>query len=46
VHNAGDIRNATLKIGDTFIYQDGRLLVLEDPYIKGIAERYPDRPTI
>lgn len=46
VHCTGDIRNATLKIGNTYIHQDGNLLVLEDPYIKAIAKKYPDRPTL
>ncbi|MDW8003016.1 MAG: hypothetical protein RMJ39_10235 [Deltaproteobacteria bacterium] len=46
VHCTGDIRDATLKIGDTLIYENGRLLVLDDPYIKKVAEKYPDRPTL
>jgi len=46
VHCTGDIQNATLKIGDTIIHKDGKLMVLEDPDIKAIAKKYPDRPTL
>jgi hypothetical protein len=46
VHCTGDIRASTLKIGETLIYEDGKLLVLDDPEVRKVAEKYPGRPTL
>lgn len=46
VHCTADIRGATFKVGDVYVHKEGELLVLRDPEIKKIAEKYPDRPTL
>lgn len=46
MHVTGDIRRPTLKVGDTLVYDDGRLTVLDSPAVKAIAEKYPGRPGI
>jgi len=43
-HITGDIRNATLKVGDTFVYDNGYLCCLEDPEVLAVAAKYPGRP--
>lgn len=45
-HITGDIRNATLKVGDTLVYDKGHLCCLDDPEILAIAAKYPDLPTL
>jgi len=44
VHCTGDIRNATLKIGEVLIYDKGYLTAQDDPIVKEIAAKYPDQP--
>jgi len=43
-HITGDIRNATLTVGDTLVYDKGYLCCLEDPEVLAVAAKYPDRP--
>jgi hypothetical protein len=43
-HITGDIRNTTLKAGDTLVYDNGYLCCLEDPEVLEVAAKYPDRP--
>ncbi|MCL1896218.1 MAG: hypothetical protein FWG03_06720 [Clostridiales bacterium] len=43
-HITGDIRNATMKVGDMLVYDKGYLCCLEDPEVLAVAEKYPDRP--
>jgi hypothetical protein len=43
-HITGDIRHPTLRIGETQLYDKGRLSVLDDPAVLAIAARYPGRP--
>jgi hypothetical protein len=45
-HITGDIRNATWKVGETLVYDAGYLMVLDDPAVKAVAAKYPDRPGI
>ncbi len=45
-HITGDLRNATLKIGDFVMHDNGRLTVLDDPAVAAIAAKYPGRPGI
>ena len=45
-HITGDLRNATLKIGDFVMHDSGRLTVLDDPAVTAIVAKYPGRPGI
>ena len=44
MHVTAEIRGATLKVGDAFLWQDGRLSALDHPEVRRVAEKYPDRP--
>ncbi|MCF8095312.1 MAG: hypothetical protein K9J79_08130 [Desulfobacteraceae bacterium] len=44
MHITGDIRNATLQVGDTLVYDKGYLAALDDPAVVGVADKYPGRP--
>jgi len=44
MHCTGDIRQPTLKVGDTFVYIKGHLTALDLPAVKAVAEKYPGRP--
>ena len=46
MHVTGDIRQATLKIGDTVVYENGYLKALEHPKVIEIEKKYPGRPGI
>ena len=43
-HVTGDVRNATLSIGEQMIYKDGHLMALEHPAVLAVAAKYPGRP--
>ena len=45
-HITGDIRHATLTVGDTLVYDNGWLCCLEDPEVQKVAEKYPGLPGI
>ncbi len=45
-HITGDIRNATLKVGDTLVYDEGWLCCLDDPEVRSVEAKYPDLPGI
>ena len=45
-HITGDIRNATLKVGDTLVYEDGWLCCLDDPEVRRVEAKYPNLPGI
>ena len=45
-HITGDIRNATLKVGDTLVYDNGWLCCLDDPEVRRVEEKYPNLPGI
>ena len=44
MHVTGDIRTATFKVGDTLVHDRGHLTALDNPAVKAIAVKYPDRP--
>ncbi len=44
VHITGDIRTATLKVGDVLVHDEGRLTALDHPAVKAVAAEYPGRP--
>jgi hypothetical protein len=43
-HITGDIRSATLKVGDALVYDNGYLCCLNAPEVLAVAAKYPDRP--
>ena len=45
-HITGDIRNATLTVGDKLVYDKGWLCCLDDPRVRAIEAKYPGRPGI
>lgn len=44
LHITADIRESTWDVGDTRFLDKGHLFVLDDPEVRDIAARYPDRP--
>ncbi len=44
LHISGELRGGSLKVGDQFLYEEGRLTAADNPSVRAIAERYPDRP--
>lgn len=46
MHCTGDIRKATWLVGDTLLYDNGHLTVLDHPDVLAIAAKYPKRPGI
>jgi len=45
-HITGDIRNATLTVGDMLVYDKGYLCCMQDPEVLEIAAKYPGRPGV
>jgi hypothetical protein len=46
VHITGDIRKPTLKVGDTYVYDQGHLTAMDHPAVKAVADKYPGRPGV
>jgi hypothetical protein len=44
MHCTGDIRSATLRVGDKLIQDRGYLTALDHPAVKAVAAKYPGRP--
>ena len=44
MHCTGDIRQPTLRVGDTLVYDKGYLFALDNSLVKDIAAKYPGRP--
>ncbi|MFH1382068.1 MAG: hypothetical protein ABIH70_04155 [Chloroflexota bacterium] len=44
MHCTGDIRTATLRVGDTLIHERGHLTALDNPAVLAVAAKYPGRP--
>lgn len=44
MHISGELRGGSLRVGERFVYKEGRLTVAEDPAVREIAARYPNRP--
>jgi hypothetical protein len=44
MHVTAEVRGATLKIGDNYLWKDGRLTALDHPAVAAVAKKYPDRP--
>ncbi len=44
MHITGDTRKSTFFVGDKQLYDNGYLTVLDDPAVRAVAAKYPDRP--
>jgi hypothetical protein len=44
MHCTGDIRSATLRIGNHLVHDRGHLTALDSPAVLAVAEKYPGRP--
>lgn len=44
MHCTGDIRTATLRVGDTLVHERGHLTALDHPAVLAVAAKYPGRP--
>ena len=43
-HITADIRNATWRVGDQLVIDNGHMTALDHPEVLAVAEKYPDRP--
>jgi hypothetical protein len=46
VHVSAEVQGATVQIGDSVVYEDGRLTAFDHPEVRKVAARYPDRPGV
>ncbi|MFC2020763.1 hypothetical protein ACFLU1_03105 [Chloroflexota bacterium] len=44
MHCTGDIRTATFRVGDTVVHDRGYLTALDNPAVRAVAAKYPNRP--
>jgi hypothetical protein len=44
MHISAELRGGDLKIGENYVYKDGRITTADHPKVKAIAEKYKDRP--
>jgi hypothetical protein len=44
MHITGDVRNATLRVGENLVHDRGYLIALDDPAVLAMAAKYPGRP--
>ena len=44
MHISAEMRGGDLKIGDNYVYKDGRITTADHPKVKAIAEKYKNRP--
>jgi hypothetical protein len=44
MHLTGDLRTASLRVGDQLVWDKGHLTALDSPAVKAVAAKYPDRP--
>jgi hypothetical protein len=44
MHCTGDIRTATLQVGETLLHDRGYLAILDHPSVIAMAAKYPGRP--
>lgn len=44
MHVTAEIRGATLRVGDEYLWKDGRPSALDHPAVEAVARTYPDRP--
>jgi hypothetical protein len=44
LHISAELRGGELKIGDEYVYKNGRITTADHPKVRAIAEKYKDRP--
>jgi len=44
MHISAELRGGELKIGDEYVYKNGRITTADHPKVRAIAEKYKDRP--
>ena len=44
LHVSAELRGGDLKIGENYVYKDGRITTADHPKVRAIAEKYKDRP--
>ena len=44
MHVSGELREGSLKVGDSYIYESGQLTSINHPSVRAVAERFQDRP--
>jgi len=44
LHATAEVRGATLKVGDNYVWVDGRPTALDHPKVAEVAKKYPGRP--
>ena len=44
MHISAELRGGDLKIGENYVYKDGRITTADHPKVRAIAEKYKDRP--
>jgi len=44
MHISAELRGGDLKIGDKYVYRNGRITTADHPKVRAIAEKYKDRP--
>ena len=43
MHISAELRGGDLKIGDDYVYKNGRITTADHPKVRAIAEKYKDR---
>ncbi len=43
MHISAELRGGTLRVGENYIYKDGRITTADNPKVRAIAEKYKDR---
>jgi len=44
MHISAELRGGDLKIGENYVYKDGRITTADQPKVRAISEKYKDRP--
>jgi hypothetical protein len=44
MHISAEMRGGELKIGDQYVYKNGRITSADHPKVRAVAAKYQDRP--
>ena len=44
LHVSAELRGGDLKIGENYVYKEGKITTADHPKVRAIAEKYKDRP--